>query len=423
MHAEIIAIGSELTSGAKLDTNSQWLSLQLAERGIPVKYHATMADDVEAMTEVLRTAVDRSDIVLVTGGLGPTLDDLTRHAMARLAGVELVCDEPSLAFIRELFSRRGRAMPERNEIQAMFPAGSEPIRNPRGSAPGIWMELDRPDQQSTCRIAVMPGVPSEMKRMYLEEVRPRLPDADHVICLARINCFGVGESDAEQMLGDLTARGREPEIGITVHDATITLRIIAEGPSERDCRRQIDEAREAIVDRLGNLVFGEEDERLQDVVVADLLTRGETLATVEIGTGGLLAAALTDVAGALECYRGGLVLPGPAAIAGELGLSADRFDPADANTPAVAEAMAEACRERFGSRLALAVTECPEFDADDSSADPQSTCAAVATPAGTASRQLVLLGDPAIRRTRTVKTALDLLRRRDEGLAAPEHGA
>ena len=143
MKAEIISIGSELTSGAKLDTNSQWLSTELSEIGIPVHFHATMADDRQTMLEVFQTAVERSDLVLVTGGLGPTLDDLTRELIAELTGTELVLDEPSLQFIQNLFEKRGRVMADRNKIQAMFPAGSEVLHNPVGTAPGIWMEVAR----------------------------------------------------------------------------------------------------------------------------------------------------------------------------------------------------------------------------------------------------------------------------------------
>ena len=136
MQAEIISIGTELTSGEKLDTNSQWLSVELSQLGIPVRFHTTMADEKAAMLEVCRTAVQRSDFVFVTGGLGPTLDDLTRELIAEVVGVELVLDEPSLAYIRELFAKRSREFPDRNRIQAMFPAGSEPLFNPIGTAPG-----------------------------------------------------------------------------------------------------------------------------------------------------------------------------------------------------------------------------------------------------------------------------------------------
>src|SRR5262249_10621911 len=158
MHAEIISIGTELTTGAKLDTNSQWLSLELQAVGIPVHYHVTVADDLDANVNVLRAAAERSEIVLITGGLGPTLDDLTRDALALLTGTTLVLHEPSLEIIRGMFARRQRPMPERNVVQAMFPEGSEPIPNRRGTAPGIYVIIPRPGR-APCRIAAMPGVP------------------------------------------------------------------------------------------------------------------------------------------------------------------------------------------------------------------------------------------------------------------------
>ena len=171
MHAEIVSIGTELTTGAKLDTNSQWLSLELAEIGIPVLAHATISDDLDAMVKTLRTAADRSDIVLVTGGLGPTLDDLTREALAKFANVNLVRHDPSLEHVKSIFQKRNRPMPERNVIQAMFPEGSEPLSNPRGTAPGIWMSHLRADG-TVAKIAAMPGVPSEMKQMFRQQVLP-----------------------------------------------------------------------------------------------------------------------------------------------------------------------------------------------------------------------------------------------------------
>ena len=225
MKAEIIAIGSELTSGAKLDTNSQWLSTELSEIGIPVHFHSTMADDRQTMLEVFQTAVSRSDIVLVTGGLGPTLDDLTRELIAELTGTELVLDEPSLAFIEDLFAKRGRVMAERNRIQAMFPAGSEVLTNPVGTAPGIWMEVPREGRPPSL-LAAMPGVPSEMKKMYREQVLPRLPQGQRVIRRSSVHCFGQGESNIEEMLGDLTARDRNPEVGITASSATISFSFV-----------------------------------------------------------------------------------------------------------------------------------------------------------------------------------------------------
>jgi nicotinamide-nucleotide amidase len=412
--AEIIAIGSELTTGAKLDTNSQWLSLELAAIGIPVEYHTTVADNLEAMIGVLRDAVNRSEVVLITGGLGPTLDDLTRQALAELVQVELVLDEPSLEFIKALFAQRRREMPERNIIQAMFPKGSAPIRNPRGSAPGIWMEVPRKGSDTPAKVAAMPGVPSEMKFMFHNEVLPRLSGGGRVIRRARINCFGVGESHAEEMLGDVTARGRDPEVGITVHEATITLRITASAATADDCEAKIAATRALIRERMGDLVFGEEDEELQHVVVRMLSERGLTLATAECGTGGLLASWLTDVPGYEQCYRGGLLAPTAAALTDLVSPGpADRAGPSHALQPEERAAwMAAACRSRFGADFALAVTECPRYNPDDVTAAAPRAFVALAEADQQCTLEQTLAGDPAIIKSRTAKAALNLLRLR-----------
>ncbi|HLW64186.1 MAG TPA: competence/damage-inducible protein A, partial [Gemmataceae bacterium] len=168
MKTEIISIGTEITSGQNLDTNSQWLSQRLAEIGIPVAFHTTVADDLDDNVNVFRVAVARAKLVLATGGLGPTLDDLTRDVLAQVAGMELVFHEPSWHHIQELFSKRFRHLPERNRVQAMLPAGAEAIFNPIGTAPGIWMKI------GDTVVAAMPGVPSEMYRMFNEQIRPRL---------------------------------------------------------------------------------------------------------------------------------------------------------------------------------------------------------------------------------------------------------
>ncbi len=411
MNAEIIAIGTELTTGAKLDTNSQWLSLALGEIGIPVHFHATVADDLGQMINLFRAAVARSDIILITGGLGPTLDDLTRQALAGLMQTELVLHEPSLEFIKSLFARRNRAMPERNSIQAMFPEGSEPIRNPRGSAPGIWIEYERANRDRPCLIATMPGVPSEMKRMYQEEVLPRLPSSNRVIRRARVNCFGIGESNAEEMLGDLTARGREPEVGITVHEATITLRITAHGQTVEECAKQIDATKQIIHERMGNLVFGEEDQELEHVVVGMLADRGLTLATAECGTGGMLAHRLTEVDNFEDCYVGGLIAPSSKSKPRVVGIDSEIVSRGEAASKDVARQMAEECRRRFGADFGLAVTECPRFDPDDTESAAPTGYLALATSKAVQIKPHTLIGDPAITKSRATKALLDLLRR------------
>ena len=406
MHAEIISIGTELTTGAKLDTNSQWLSLELLAVGIPVRFHVGVADDLDANLNVFRAAVDRSDIVLITGGLGPTLDDLTREVLARLTGTKLVLHEQSLETIRGMFARRNREMPERNIVQAMFPEGAEPIPNRRGTAPGIYLELPRPGR-NPCQIVAMPGVPSEMKVMFRDDVLPRIkpPSAGLVIRSARVNCFGLGESAAEELLGDLTARGRDPEVGITVHEATITLRIVASAGSSAEALQKIDATKKLIYGRMGEYAYGEDDEELEHVAVRLLHERVQTLAIVESATGGLLAHRVTSVPGYEACFRGGLVMPRSGSAGELLGASAGNL--ADA---AVVRQLAESCRKYFGADWGLAIGEATR--AGDTETAPEAPLVGIALAGHDEVRafDLNVAGDPAILKSRVAKSALNLLR-------------
>ena len=410
MKAEIIAVGSELTSGAKLDTNSQWLSQQLTDLGIRVHFHTTVADDLAENVDVLRTACRRAKLVLITGGLGPTLDDLTRQAMADLTGVQLVLDDTSLATVREMFERRGRTMPARNEVQAMFPEGSEALANPIGTAPGIWMEFDASGEGEPSRIAAMPGVPSEMYRMFDEQVRPRLPASGAVIRRARVNCFGLGESHTEQLLGELTARGRDPEVGITAHEATITLRISAHGRTAEDCDVKINEAVREARRLLGHYVYGIEDEELEDVLVRTLSERNRSLATVESGTGGLMSHRLMTAAGADGCFTGGLVLPSTDAQQRELGLPADLSARQGPVSESVSEQLAVRCRERFDADFALSVTTDNHHGPSDGDVTGPAAWVSLASRDAIQSLPVDRLTNPQIHLSRTVKTALNLLR-------------
>jgi nicotinamide-nucleotide amidase len=335
---------------------------------------------------------------------------LTRDALSRLLGAPLELHPPSLEHVKGMFAKRNRPMPERNVQQAMFPVGSVPLPNPRGTAPGIWAEYRDPATGHVCRIAALPGVPSEMKLMYRQQVLPRLDAGDRVIRRARINCFGVGESQAEEILGDLTARGRDPDVGITAHEATITLRITAIGSRVDECREKIDKTREAIINRLGTYVFGEEDQELEDAVVRLLRLRRASLSSAESGTGGLLAHRLTGVAGYEVCYMGGVVVPTSAGKRDVLGVDQQlilRHGPISAE---VARAMAEGCRQRMGTDFAVAVTEWPEFDPENPLAPAPSSFVALAGPGVSKVEEVQHVGDPAIIKSRTAKVAMNLLR-------------
>jgi nicotinamide-nucleotide amidase len=308
--AEVISIGDEMTSGARLDTNGQWLSRRLGEMGIHVAFHSTVGDTLSHNVDVFRIAANRADLVIATGGLGPTRDDLTREALAELAQQPLQLRQDALDHILELFTKRNREMPERNQVQAMFPVGSEQIFNPEGSAPGIDIVIDRTND-SQSRIFALPGVPAEMKRMFDDTVAPRILEQGHsgtIIQHLVMKFFGTGESDMEQRLGEMISRNRQPRVGITVSKATISLRITATATSKAECDHQIAQTRQEILDRVSEFYFGEgETYEQQHAIVESLNARGDSLMIIELG----MSAPLGDWFAAIDqadCYHGGISL-------------------------------------------------------------------------------------------------------------------
>jgi nicotinamide-nucleotide amidase len=311
MHAEILAIGDEIVSGQTLDTNSQWLSRRLEELGVRVLYHTTVGDELAPSAAVFRQAIERADVVVATGGLGPTADDLTREALAQAVGRELVLFPEALEQIRSLFALRKREMPKSNELQAMFPAGSRMIVNRNGTAPGIDLEIPRPGRNA-CRFFALPGVPAEMRELwddYLLREIAKLAGSAKKIVRRKINCFGAGESQIESMLPDLIRRGRSPTVGITASNATISLRIIAEGSTEAECLRLIEPTEKTIRDCLGDLVFGDGDDELQHAVIKLLAEKRQNLAVIEWCTSGLVSNWLSDVPDSKYRFLGGYVSP------------------------------------------------------------------------------------------------------------------
>ena len=353
MHAEIIAIGTELISGQKLDTNSQWLSRALGDLGISTHFHTTLGDDLTENVAAFRIASARAELVLVTGGLGPTQDDLTREALAEAAGVALVHDEDSLAAIEAFFARRNRAMTPRNRVQALRPEGSEAMANPVGTAPGVWMPL------GASLFGCLPGVPSEMKTMVAEQVVPRLKARGlvrRVIVHRVINLFGKGESEIESMAPDLTTRGRVPEVGITASDATISFRISSEGETENDARDAAGPTAALIYERFGDLIVGEGGDDVAEGLVSRLRASGKTLSVAESCTGGLMAERITRIPGVSDVFLGGVVSYANAAKVAMLGVPQSLLDRHGAVSAEVAEAMARGVRDRMGADVGVAIT-------------------------------------------------------------------
>ena len=301
LRAEIISIGDELTSGQRLDTNSKWISEKLGDLGIKTAFHTTVGDAMPDNIDVFRTAVRRADLVLATGGLGPTADDLTREAIASAFNLPLEIRQEALEHIESLFALRKRPMPERNRSQAMFPAGSRMIENPHGTAPGIDLIVASPYTLDgrTSRIFSLPGVPAEMMQMFSATIQPRLIQEMGVggqrWFYHSIKVFGIGESDVEKKLPDLIRRDRDPIVGITVSKATITLRIAALCSNEAEFQIKIGPTIQQIHEQLGWLIFAEGEMDIDGATQACLTDRGTRLGVIEIGSGAWIQKYLADL--------------------------------------------------------------------------------------------------------------------------------
>lgn len=402
MRAEVLAIGDELITGQRLDTNSQWLSQRLTESGVDVAFHSTVGDDLDDNIAAFRLAIERSDVIVCTGGLGPTADDLTRQAVAAATGVELVRDETSLVAIRALFAGRGRSMPERNEVQADFPEGSTPIPNQHGTAPGIAMAAPRTGREP-CWVFALPGVPAELKPMWSETVQPKilsLQAEPRVTTHYRIKSFGMGESQLEAMLPDMIARNRDPLVGITASDATITLRITASGSDRGACLAVMQPTIDEIHEILGDLVFGDEEDELEDAVARLLADQRAAIAVAEWATGGLVTQRLCE---------------GGAPASGVVISSHDQLEkllnvPRDAASPAseadVAAALAVAVRQRADVAVGVGVAAFPKpVDAPNALLR-----VAVATPQATKAWKFPCASHPAILKSRAAKQVLNAVR-------------
>lgn len=284
---EIITIGSELLLGQIEDTNTTYLARELAREGVVIRFRTAAGDRLDEIEQVLRSAIDRCDMVITTGGLGPTLDDLTREAVSRSAGVNLEFRQDLMDQIEEIFRLAGYQMPENNRRQAFVPAGSHAIPNPVGTAPAFIKEVKgRP-------IICLPGVPRELKFLLSREVIPwvrqRFNLNEHMLTYQVLKTVGIGESKVDSLIGDLIKPGQNPEVGLLASMGEIKIRIAVKAKSEQEAHRLIRPVAEDVRSRLGKKIYGQDDDTLESVIDALLAEKGLNLAILETFSGGLAA--------------------------------------------------------------------------------------------------------------------------------------
>ncbi len=349
--ASIISIGNELLTG-RTDTNTSYLSGELLAVGIPVVSSYTVGDDINAIVRAFDLASTDADIVLVTGGLGPTDDDLTRQAFAKFLGTELKLQNELLHYIQDFFTKRSLQMPEKNKIQAHIPVGAKALTNNIGTAPGIIAEVKGK------LLFALPGVPPEMKRMFAESVFPELQRfaGTQAIVVRKLRCFGAGESTIAEMLGSVFQRGRNPLINCTAEYGIITLYIIATAEDKDTALQMTEKDEKSLRNKLGELVYGAGEQTLAEVVGKELAHQKKTIALAESCTGGTVAEMLTDIPGASEYFKYGWITYSNSAKTSELNVSPDLIEEYGAVSEQVAEAMARGARKKAGADFAIAIT-------------------------------------------------------------------
>jgi nicotinamide-nucleotide amidase len=406
--AEIIAIGSELLTPSRTDTNSLWLTDQLNQIGIEVKLKTIVGDDDARLEEAIKDALRRSRVVITTGGLGPTEDDITRKIAARAMSRRLQLDEKVLAHIREMFMRWGRAMPEINARQAMIIEGAEVLDNPNGSAPGMYVEHEGRS------VVLLPGPPREMKPMFESLVKPRLAvKAGDVRVVRRVlRVSGLGESAVDEKIAPVYRQYTNPQTTILFNRSEIEIHLTAQAKTEQEAELLLDGLAGQIEERLGDAIFAFRGEKLEEVVGLRLAVNGFTLATAESCTGGLVAERITEVPGSSVYFREGVVTYSNEAKVRLLGVPFDLIAEYGAVSAPVAEAMAEGVRLRADADFGISVTGIAGPDGGTEEKPVGLVFIALADDAHTEHRKLLLPGDRQLIRWRASQAALDLLRRR-----------
>jgi nicotinamide-nucleotide amidase len=415
MRIEIICTGDEVLTGATVNTNFSHISQKLGEVGLEVRWGTTVGDDRETLLQAFRLAAERVDAVIVNGGLGPTVDDLSQEVAAQAAGVELLFSPEWFAKMEELFRRRSRIMPPSNRKQAMLPAGAELLDNPIGTACGFALDIGK------ARFYFTPGVPRELHRMLDEQIIPRLlarSGRQTASFLKRFHSYGIGESRADTLLAGVEALVPDGslKLGFRAHYPQLETKLAVRGVDMGDIRRKLTPVEREVRKRLGNFIVAEDDQKLEGVVLDELARRQGTLALVETFTSGGIAARIAPLPGAEAVFRRGVVARDPIEVCAAVGLGESRAREVSAET---AETVARAARERFGATHALAVLIALDEGADR--IDFGGTiCLAIATEPEVASRRSRIVGGREWVRLGAVEMALDCLRRYLQGLPVDE---
>lgn len=353
MKTEIISTGTELLLGQTLNTNTQYLGTRLSDHGFEVVYHTTVGDNPERLENALRQALKRADLIVTTGGLGPTADDLTKELIAQVLGLEMILDNYSLERIKGYFASRKREMPKSNEKQAYFPKGARILPNNYGTAPGAIISIN--DKT----VVILPGPPFEMQPMFEEYViaeLKRIIGPDSKIIKTRIlKVFGMTESAIEEVLGELM-NNVNPSMTLLAKRTEIHIRLVAGYADEQAAEKSLDASESVIRSRLGTKVFARDEETMAGIVGKALKSRGLKIATAESCTGGLIGAALTQEAGSSEFYLGGVVSYANSVKEDLLGVKASTLQAVGAVSPEVAKEMATGILTRSGADISVSVT-------------------------------------------------------------------
>ena len=416
MRIEVICTGDEVLTGKIVNTNFSYISQKLEDVGLSVQWETTVGDDRESLLLAFKLAGERADAVIVNGGLGPTVDDLSQEIAAQAAGVELVLNEEWLARMEDVFRRRNRTITPNNRKQAMLPSTAEIIDNPIGTACGFAVDIGR------ARFMFTPGVPRELKRMLEDQIVPRLlakSGLQTAIHLKRFHSYGLGESHVDAMLAgveDIVTDG-SVKLGFRAHYPQLETKLTVRGRDMDDIRAKLEPVQQEVRKRLGNFILAEDEGTLEGVVLSELQTRKGSLAIVEMFTSGQIAARVGHLPGAETIVRRGVISRDLAEVFKAVGLG--DAPPAGELTRETAETVARAARRECGTTHALAVL----IDLDDGPDRIEfggTICLAIATEGEVASRRSRILGGREWVRLGAVELGLDCLRRHLQGLPVYE---